>query len=245
VPTRRRCASCLSAFAPKRTGRPPRYCSNRCRQAGFRRVTKLQGSTAERVLRRHGFSGERLRLLAHRVAQDELRRRGAYLGDRYQDLVAYLCEQGCKTASRYDEARPQATYGSNGGDPFESYLSDILARRVVDFWRSKSQGYVDQRYYREHGQPIALMGDEIDTLRAVHGDAGAELVEAEEQDLELAAEGLAGRLSEKARETLELVALPVARGYGTMEIMRATGFGPKTQRVRLEALREELATASV
>ena len=33
------CEHCGRPIAPKRTGRPPRFCSNRCRQAAFRTLT--------------------------------------------------------------------------------------------------------------------------------------------------------------------------------------------------------------
>ncbi len=87
---------------PKLTGRPPRFCKDACRQAGFRRVTKLQRcSPAERVLLEHGFIGERLLKLARKVANDELRRRGASLGDRYDDLIGFLVETALRTAERF------------------------------------------------------------------------------------------------------------------------------------------------
>ena len=52
---------------------------------------------------------------------------------------------GLQSALRYDPLRYQASYGSNGGEPFSSYLADIFERRCVDFWRAKSEGFGDRR----------------------------------------------------------------------------------------------------
>lgn len=98
-----------------------------------------RAGSAELALRTHGFTGERLLKLAHKVANDELRKRNdARLKDRYEDLVQSLVEVGCRYAPRYD---PQLAT-----DTYERYLAKHMAHRVDDFFRSKAQGFGDRRY---------------------------------------------------------------------------------------------------
>ena len=113
------------------TGRPPRYCSNACRQASFRRVTKLRSRTAERVLAEHGLDADRLRALVYRCLQSNLNRRGAYLAEeRFAECLDYLVLAAVTTAAKYDPSRSRP-----GTYKFESYLWDILERRIIDWWR--------------------------------------------------------------------------------------------------------------
>ena len=100
----------------------------------------------ELALMRHGFTTERLMKLARKIANDSLRLRGAVLGDRFDDLVSRLQMVGLQAALRYDPSRHHASYGSNGGDPFESYVSDLMGKRVDDYFRSKAEGFGDRRY---------------------------------------------------------------------------------------------------
>lgn len=98
------------------------------------------------ALKRHGFTVERLQKLARKVANDELRLRGAVLGDRFDDLVSRLVIVGLQAAMRYDPERLQLRYGVNGGEPFASYVADVMGRRVDDYFRSKAEGFGDRRY---------------------------------------------------------------------------------------------------
>ena len=100
----------------------------------------------ELALMRHGFTTERLMKLSRKIANDSLRLRGAVLGDRFDDLVSRLQMVGLQAALRYDPSRHHASYGSNGGDPFESYVSDLMGKRVDDYFRSKAEGFGDRRY---------------------------------------------------------------------------------------------------
>lgn len=82
-----------------------------------------------------------------------MRRRNATLGDRFDDLVSRLTAAGLQAALNYDPRRPHATYGRNGGDPFTSYISDLMDKRIDDFFRSRSEGFADKRY-RTYGEVI-------------------------------------------------------------------------------------------
>ena len=100
----------------------------------------------ELALRRHGFTTNRLMTLARTVAADGVQRRGAALGDRFDDLVSRLTIAGLQAALRYDPEREHMAYGRNGGDPFASYVSDIMDKRIDDHFRSRAEGFSDRRY---------------------------------------------------------------------------------------------------
>jgi hypothetical protein len=95
---------------------------------------------------RHGFTVERLMKLSRKIASDELRLRGATLGDRFDDLVSRLQIVGMEAAWKYDPTRQHASYGRNGGEPFASYIADLMGKRVDDYFRSKAEGFGDRRY---------------------------------------------------------------------------------------------------
>lgn len=99
----------------------------------------------ELALMRHGFTPERLMKLARKIANDGLRLRGATLGDKFEDLASSLHIAGMEAAWRYDPEREQERYGANGGDPFASYVADIMDRRIDDFFRRKAEGFGDRR----------------------------------------------------------------------------------------------------
>lgn len=121
----------------------------------------------ELALRRHGFTSERLTRLAHKVANDSLRLRGATLQDRFDDLVSRLVMVGLQAALRYDPEREHLSYGANGGEPFSSYVADLMDKRVDDFFRSKAEGFGDRRY--GYDDRIVLT-DEIDAPEQVSFD---------------------------------------------------------------------------
>jgi hypothetical protein len=100
----------------------------------------------ELALRRHGLTAEKLLELARNVATDGLRRRGAVLGDRYDDLVSRLVIVGLHEAMTYDPQRQGLGYGRNGGSVFIGYLSDVMDHRIDDFYRARSEGFSDRRY---------------------------------------------------------------------------------------------------
>ena len=122
----------------------------------------------ELALRRHGFTSERLMGLASTVAASGLRRRGATLGDRFEDLVSRLVKVGLEATLRYDPELQHMAYGRNGGDPFRGYLSDVMDRRIDDYFRSRSEGFSDRRY-KNYGEVTPT--DEIEQQRAEVEDA--------------------------------------------------------------------------
>lgn len=117
----------------------------------------------ELALRRHGFTPERLNRLARRVAIDALRLRGAVLQDRFEDLVSRLVMVGMESAWKYDPEREHLRYGANGGEPFASYVADVMGKRVDDYFRSKAEGFGDRRYGFDNRVTLT---DELDTTEA-------------------------------------------------------------------------------
>ena len=111
----------------------------------------------ELALMRHGFTPERLMKLARKVANDVLLQRGASLQDRFDDLASRLQLVGMECALRYDPERHHSSYGKNGGEPFASFAADVMDKRVVDYFRSKAEGFGDRRY--NHDNRIVLDDD--------------------------------------------------------------------------------------
>ena len=108
-------------------------------------VVEDRPRTGEEALARYGFDGQRLMKLAQRVASDWLRGKAATLQNRREDLVSFLCMKALEAAIAYDPDRQRSSYGSNGGDPFQSYLADVMELRIVDFYRRQSEGFADRR----------------------------------------------------------------------------------------------------
>jgi hypothetical protein len=86
----------------------------------------VQG-TVDEVLEQHGFSGRQLLGLARKAANDALRRHGAFLDDqRYDELVSYMLEVGCRYAPRYERGH---------GIAIQTYLYRTMRRRYTDCLR--------------------------------------------------------------------------------------------------------------
>jgi hypothetical protein len=118
---------------------------------------------AAEVLAEHGFTGERLLKLSRKIANDELGRRGAFLDpSRFEDLVGFLALAGVRAAVQYDPERRHARYGRDGGDPFASWMADVLAHRVTDWYRSKAEGHGDRRRNLDNRIVLSAMDDEPD-----------------------------------------------------------------------------------
>ena len=106
----------------------------------------LEPNRYEVALERYGLTSKSLMALAERVAIVGLRRRGAVLGDRFEDLVSRLTMVGLQEAVTYDPEHPRTRYGQNGGNPFEGWLEDVMDRRIDDYFRSRAEGFSDRRY---------------------------------------------------------------------------------------------------
>ena len=222
---------------PKSTGRPPRYCKNACRQAGFRRVTKLRAPTAERVLAEHGLDGDRLCAFVYRCLQSNLSRRGAYLSEeRFQDCLDYLVLAAVTTAAKYDPTRSRP-----GTYKFESYLWDILERRIIDWWRVnigdlRFPELLERKAAFRSPLPLDPMDED-----AHDGDRALSAEDAYCLSMSNAVAELGASLSEQGRWTLEHVARPLAEGGRIAEVAREAGLStPAAQRLLAEA-REELS----
>jgi len=107
----------------------------------------------ELALRRHGFTVDRLMDVARAVAAEGVRHRGGVPGSGFDDLVSRLVISGLQSALKYDPEREHASYGRNGGDPFASYVADIMDKRIDDHFRSRAEGYSDRRY-ENYGEVI-------------------------------------------------------------------------------------------
>jgi len=94
---------------------------------------------------RHGFTAERLMKLARKIANDALLQRGGTPSDRFEDLVSHLQIVGLQAALKFDPLRFHEQYGKNGGEPFGSYVADVMTLRVADFFRMKREGFGDRR----------------------------------------------------------------------------------------------------
>ena len=156
---------------------------------------------------RHGFTTERLMKLSRKIANDALRLRGASLGDRFEDLVSRLQMAGLDSALRYDPHRRHAAYGKNGGEPFASYVADVMGHRVDDYFRSKAEGFGDRR--RDMDDKIELTDDpdpadhDVDFSKIV-GDR-------ERSDWQKAAQATDWELDEWIKITLNKAAKQVLR----------------------------------
>ena len=161
----------------------------------------------ELALMRHGFTAERLMRLARKIANDALRLRGATLGDRFEDLVSRLQIVGLQAAMRFDPERHHATYGSNGGDPFASYVADLMEKRVDDFFRAKAEGFGDRRYGNDNR---IVLDDDPDP--ADHDTDFEELVDGRRRSRwQQAAEQVGWPLSEWVMISLDKCAADVLR----------------------------------
>ena len=169
---------------------------------------------AEDVLAEHDFGGERLLKLARRIANDELRRRGAFLDpSRFEDLVGFLALQGMQAAVRYDPERRQATYGRDGGEPFASWMADILAHRITDWYRSKHEGHGDRR--KGHDNRIVLAPSDHEAFDVDSDEFEALLSERRAAEWQWAATSVDLSLAEWVVQTLDQAARAVRRASFT------------------------------
>jgi len=189
------------------------------------------------VLREHGLDGDRLRALVYRCLQSNLNRRGAYLAEeRFAECLDYLVLAAITTAAKYD-----ATRSRPGTYKFESYLWDILERRVIDWWRvnigdMRFPKLVELKTAFRSPLPLDPMDEDA------HGGDRALSAE-DEYDLSMsnAVAELGGSLSEQGRWTLEHVARPLAEGGRIGEVAREAGVSTPAATRLLAEVREELS----
>lgn len=236
---RRRCARCYRPLVRKTTGRPPRYCTNACRQAGFRRVTKLRAPTAERVLLEHGLDADRLRALIYRCLQSNLNRRGAYLAeDRFGECLDHLVLVAVATAAKYDPSRSRP-----GTYKFESYIWDILEKRIIDWWRANIGDFrFPELLEQKTAFRSALPLDSVD--EDAHGGNRALSAE-DEYDLSLddAVVELGSELTPTSAWALAALAKPLAEGSTITDAALEAGVSTHRARLALAELREEISAA--
>ena len=121
----------------------------------------IREGAAELALRRHGWTGERLMKEARRIVADYIRGNVPYLAiHRRDELVDFVVEKALLAAMRFDPERPIKSYGSKGGNHFDSYICDVMMHRCTDWQRSKSEGNGDRRY--DNDGRIFLAGDTLD-----------------------------------------------------------------------------------
>ena len=160
----------------------------------------------ELALRRHNFTSERLTSLAQKVASDALRLRGSTLQDRFDDLVSRLVIVGLQAAIRYGPERQHLRYGRNGGEPFASYVADIMDKRDDDYLRSKAEGF-GNRSTKSFAVVTPVAEVEVDAPEGVDFDLihdgerarWQRAAEREGQDLQ---DWIVNALNRRARETL-------------------------------------------
>ena len=161
----------------------------------------------ELALMRHGFTVERLQKLSRKIANDGLRLRGATLGDRFNDLVSRLQIVGLQAALRYDPQRHHESYGKNGGEPFASYVADLMGKRIDDYFRSKAEGHGDRRYGLDNRIDLTDDPDPADhdvDFSKIVGDR-------ERSEWQLAAQATGWELDEWMKITLNKAAKHVLR----------------------------------
>ena len=193
-------------------------------------------SSADEVLREHGFDGDRLARLCESVLIEGLRRRGSVLWpDRREDLHSYLCLTACHIATNYDPSRSRPGYS------FASYLWDVLDRRITDWFR---QTFGDSRYADGPNKRRIPLTSLLSLDAKLDEDPVAEDVTLIDASLDLAVEAVGERCSRAARETLATIARPLAEGYRPLEVSRKLGISTSELNERLRQLRDELDVAA-
>ncbi len=189
------------------------------------------------MLREHGLDGDRLRAFVFRRLQSNLNRRGAYLAEeRFQDCLDYLVLVAVATAAKYDPTRSRP-----GSYKFESYLWDILERRVIDWWRSNlGDVRFPELLERKAAFHSPLPLDPMDE-NARNGDRALSAEDEYGLSMSNAVAELGASLSEQGRWTLEHVARPLADGGRIGEVAREAGLSMQAATRLLTEVREELS----
>ena len=193
------------------------------------------------MLREHGLDGDRLHALVYRCLQSNLNRRGAFLAEeRFEECRDYLVLVAVATAAKYDPSRSRP-----GTYKFESYLWDILEKRVIDWWRVNIG---DLRFpellERKAAFRSPLPLDPMDE-NARNGDRALSAEDEYALSMGNVVAELGASLSEQGRWTLENVARPLAEGGRIGEVAREAGLSTPAAARLLAEVREEMAAGGL
>ena len=111
--------------------------------------------TAEQALAENNFDGTRLLGLARSCANAACRRLPYAPPGLADELASFLTEQALVATLNYDAARSGEDY------TYASYAYDVMALRVADFFRRKSEGFGDRRH-GNHDR-IVLVADPLES----------------------------------------------------------------------------------
>ena len=193
------------------------------------------------MLREHGLDGDRLCAFVYRCLRSNLNRRGAYLSEeRFEECLDYLVLVAVATAAKYDPSRSRP-----GTYKFESYVWDILERRIIDWWRvnigdMRFPELIERKAAFRSPLPLDPMDEDA------HG--GDRALSAEDEyalSMSNVVAELGASLSEQGRWTLEHVARPLADGGRISDVAREAGLSTPAATRLLAEVREEIAAAGL
>lgn len=102
---------------------------------------------SELALRRHGWSPQRLQKAAQKACSDYVRANVPHLPNHRRDeLVDFVVEKSLVAIMSFRPDHATTSYGRDGGKHFDSWLYDVMMKRCIDWYRSKSEGNGDRRY---------------------------------------------------------------------------------------------------
>ena len=144
----------------------------------------------------------------------------------------YLLEVAITTAARYDTAK------SGNGYSFPSFVTDIMNHRVVDFFRSRQEGFRDGQYY--DSTPVVFAG----VVAEDFADGTVDFDDPFDQpDIPTAAEWLIDErhLSASAAFTLTRLVSPYLEDGSMTRVPKRAGVTMTRATEMLQELRDELA----
>jgi len=173
----------------------------------------------ELAMRRHGVTPSGLSGLARKAVLDYYESKGGHLsGAKLDDAIGFVRERGIAAVVEYDPVR------ARGVSP-TTYAYRIMRLRVTD-WLRMDLG--DRRFGN-------------DGRVSLSSDGEMRFVEPDEDTVELAAERIAGGLSERSSWTLRHVASRVAEGLTVFEVAQDLGRSAAELEGLLADLADELA----
>lgn len=124
----------------------------------------------ELALMRHGWTVERFQKTARKITGDYVALNIPYLTQDKRDALAdFVVEKSLPAVIGFKADHPTESYSRNGGKHFDSWICDIMFKRCVDHFRSKSEGWGDRRYGNDNRvelseDPDPADGTEFDSL---------------------------------------------------------------------------------